>query len=521
MHLILALVLVLSAFLPNRPAAAQELRIGVQADPSLDPHFLYIGTNVAIWRHMFGSLTIPGPRATIEAGIAESYRLVDPLTWEFKLRPDIRLTDGSVLTADDVVFSLARIPNVPRNPSTYAVRMDQWQGVEAVDPLTVRIRTAQPNPFLPEAMIDLAIVSRKATEGRATSDFTSGAAMATYGPYRFVSYAPGDRLIVERNETYAGPKPYWQRVTFRVLGNDAARVAALLTGEVDFIEFVPPSDIPTLRGNPAVALHDGPTGRVICFLFDFHDGPLAGLRDLAGKPLARNPLQDVRVRRALSKAVDRDAIVSRIMDGTATAANQMASPGMEGFDPSRPAAKADPEGARALLTEAGYPGGFAMTIGCSNNRYPNDYKICQAIGQMFTRIGVRTDIDTTPMSIFMTKLRAMGTATAALPMGMLGLGSFSYPGAPQYMAHSTEAGRGGYNFGGFRDPVLDRQIDAALTTIDAPARRKLLGAVVGRIADDVIVLPIHFQKFVTAARRGIAYNANQREETLAWEIKPQ
>jgi peptide/nickel transport system substrate-binding protein len=219
-------------------AHAQEITIGVQADPSMDPHFMYVGTNVAIWEHMFGSLTITDDAALPHPSLAESYKLIDDKTWEFRLRPRVKFSDGSPLAAEDVVFSLRRVPDVPRNPSQYTPRLETVTGVEAVDAATVRIRTAVPNPRVPENMTNLAIVSKKAAEGQTTADFTSGTATVGSGPYKFAQFVPGDKLVVERNPHYWGPKPHWERVTFKVITNNAARVAALLSGDVDLIELL-------------------------------------------------------------------------------------------------------------------------------------------------------------------------------------------------------------------------------------------------------------------------------------------
>lgn len=410
-------VLALSAafVLAASAAGAQQINIGIQIDPSIDPHFLYLGNNVAVWKHLYASLTDSDENGRPVPRLAESWRLLDDTTWEFKLRGDVKFSDGTPLTADDVVFSLKRVSEVPRNPSPYTPRMETITGIEAKDPRTVVIKTSVPNPLVPENMYNVAIVSKKAAEGKATADFTSGAAAVALGPYKFVSFTPGDKLVVERNPGYFGEKPHWERVTFKVITNDAARVAALLSGDVDFIEFVPPADLGKLRTNPQVAIHEGPSGRVINFVFNYRQGSLPTITDLNGTPLPQNPMRDVRVRRAIYKAIDRDAIVARIMDNAAIPANQMAAPYMLGFDPSIPPAKYDAEGAKNLLREAGFPQGFALTISCPNNRYPNDERICQAVGQMLSRVGLKTNVDTAPMAVFMNKLRGTPTEPSAVP----------------------------------------------------------------------------------------------------------
>ena len=180
-------------------AQSQELVVGSQGDPSLDPHYMYIGTNVAFWRHIYGSLTMHDDKGSPVPDLAESYRLVDDHTWEFKLRPDVKLEDGSMLSADDVVYSLDRAKSIPGNPSPYTVRLESITDVKAVDPTTVRITTDKANPYLPGNLVDIAILPRKATEGKATGDFTSQAGIGEYGRYRVSSFAPGDRVVLDRN----------------------------------------------------------------------------------------------------------------------------------------------------------------------------------------------------------------------------------------------------------------------------------------------------------------------------------
>jgi len=502
---------------------AQELRIGTQGDPSLDPHYMYIGTNVSIFRHLFGTLTMHDQTGKILPSLAASYRAIDDKTWEFKLRPDVKFKDGSVLTADDVVFSLKRAAEIPGNPSPYTSRLESIVGVEAPDPQTVLIRTSAPNPYVPDNMVDMAIVSRKSVEGKATGDFTSLKAMNEYGPYRVVSFTPGDRLVLERNPTFWGDKPYWEKVTFRVMTNDATRVAALLSGDVDFIDFVPPSDVPKLKANPKIAVQTGPSTRMMFLLINFRTDAIPTNKDADGKPLDKNPLLDLRVRQALSKSIDRKALVSRIMDGEGVPASQVALPIMEGYDPKLEVDKYDPQGAKKLLAEAGYPKGFGLTIACSNNRYPNDDKVCQAVGQMLSRGGFNPSVETVPMSILMPKLRGTPERGSEIALGMLGLGSQgTTPKALTLVMHSINPsiGRGQYNFGRYSNAEFDRAVIDATTTLDQKQRDAKMRTAMDLATRDVAALPLFFLNVITASRADLTYSPDPAEETLAWLILP-
>ena len=211
-------------------------------------------------------------------------------------------------------------------------------------------------------------------------------------------------------------------MTFRIIPNDASRVAALLAGDVDFVDFVPPSDVERLGHDPRFAVHDGPSSRMMILLLNFRKAPGAGITDAAGQPMEQNPLLDQRVRLAISKAIDRRGLVDKIMAGEAYPASQIAIQGMDGYDPNLPVEPVDPAGARALLAAAGFPNGFGLNIDCSNNRYPNDDKVCQAVGQMLARAGFHPKVETMPFSLLLPKLKGT-VAKGDVAIGMLGLGA--------------------------------------------------------------------------------------------------
>jgi len=503
-------------------AHSQELVIGSKGDPSLDPHYIFLDSNVAFWKHLYGSLTAFDNEGKVEPNLAASYRSVDDRTWEFKLRTDVKFEDSSLLTADDVVYSLERVRSIPGNPSPYTALLETITSVEAVDPATVRITTSVANPWVPGNLAHVAILPRKATEGRATGDFAAENGIGEYGPYRVSSFTPGDRLVLDRNEEYWGEKPYWARVTFRILPTDASRVAALLAGDVDLIDFVPPTDVERLRTNDNVSVHEGPSGRLMQLVFNYRDGAVGGVTGSGGEPLEHNALREIRVRQAVLKSIDRQALVDRIMGGQADVASQVAMPSVGGYDSDLQLETPDPAQAKALLAEAGFPDGLGVTISCSNNRYPNDARICQALGQMLARGGFRPTVDTQPMSVFMASLRRPAEEKN-FAIALVGLGGHAQrPSSLVFSVHSVdvEGGRGAFNFGGYSNPELDRLIVDANTTLDQTKRNELLAAAVRRTNEEVAVIPLFFQKVVTASRADISYTTNSAELTLAWNAKP-
>lgn len=204
--------------------SALEVTVGTQAEPAIDPHFLWLDTNVAYNSHIFDTLTGSDEDAKMQPGLALSWKPMDNnLTWEFKLRRGVKFHDGSDLTAEDVVFSINRIPKVPNNTTPYTQNVRSIVGMEIVDSHTVRLKTEQPDPVLPNRMRNVSIVSKKVAESATTADFKSGKAAIGTGPYKFAQYVPGDRYVLVRNDEYWGQRPAYDRVTFRIITENAAQ----------------------------------------------------------------------------------------------------------------------------------------------------------------------------------------------------------------------------------------------------------------------------------------------------------
>src|SRR6185312_12058667 len=239
--------------------------------------------------------------------------------------------------------------------------------IEVVDPYTVRFHTATPYPLMPSDMTQVAIVS-KAAEAASTDDFNSGKAAIGTGPYKLVRFAKGDRIELARFDGWWGGKTPWARVTMRLLPQNASRVAALLAGDVDVIESVPTADIARLKQDKRLGLFRQVADRLIYIHLDSNRDVSPYVTDKDGRPLDHNPLKDARVRKALSKAIDRKAIVQRVMEGEAVPAGQLVPDFLFGATPNLKVETYDPDGAKRLLAEAGWPNGFGVTLHSPNDR---------------------------------------------------------------------------------------------------------------------------------------------------------
>ncbi len=497
-------------------AAAQTLQVGVQASFNIDPHFIFLGPNMAAARHVFDTLVNRDADSRWTPGLTESWTAVEPTVWEFRLRRGVTFHDGSPFTAEDVVFSFQRIPNIPGNPGPYTPNLRGITRTEVVDPHTIRIHTAAPNPVLPGQLTNVFIVNRRAAEGALPPDFASGRAAIGTGPYRLEQHRGTDGMSVTRFDNYWGERQAWSRVNIRVMSNDATRMAALLAGDVDLIEEVQTADVERLERSGRATVFRRASDRVIFLLPHVGAERLAQITDTEGRPLDRNPFRDIRVREALSLAINRAALVERSMDGQAVATGQLVPEGFGGFDPSIPVPPYDPARARRLLAEAGFPQGFGFTLACPNDRYVNDARVCQALGQMLTRAGFLPRVETQPGSVYFART-AVGRNE--VPLVFFGQSSSSTRDATHVLSlamHSQQLARGlgQSNRGAFSDANLDRLIQDAAFRMEGD-REAALRAAMREAMRLHAGIPLYNQMVIAAARPGIVYTPRLDEQTVA------
>ncbi|MEO8442020.1 MAG: ABC transporter substrate-binding protein [Betaproteobacteria bacterium] len=502
-------------------ASAADLSIAVSADvTSIDPHYHNLTPNNNIAEHIFETLVTKDPKSLLKPALAVSWKAVDDLTWEFKLRKGVKFHDGSDFTAADVVFSIERTALVPNSPSPFTLYTKQITEKIIVDPLTVRLKTATPYPLMPNDMGTVFIVSSKVAKGATTADFDSGKATIGTGPFKFARYAKGDRIELVRFDGYWGAKIAWDKVTFRVIASDPSRVAALLSGDVRAIENVPTADLARLSKDPSIAISRTVSHRLIFLHLDTNRDKSPMVTDKSGKPLDKNPLKDLRVRKAISKAINRQAIVERVMEGAAVATGQLMPEGMFGYVPGMKPEPFDPEGAKKLLAEAGYPDGFGITLHGPNDRYVNDDQICQAIAQMLSRIGIQTRVETLPSAVYFS--RATKLEFSMMLVGWAAdTAEASSPLKAQLATYDAKKGMGTANRGRYSNPKLDALLTEALATVDDAKREKLLQQATEIGIGDLGIIPLHHQVNLCGTRKDIVYTPRTDERTLAHEFRPQ
>lgn len=499
-------------------APGADLRIALSADvTSLDPHLVASQPNITVGRHIFDSLTHVDEKARIIPGLASSWRATDATTWEFKLRPGVKFHDGSELTADDVVYSLERPLAIKGSPGGFAAYVRMITAREAVDKHTLRVRTAAPYGALPEDINSILIVSRKAASNASTEDFDAGRALIGTGPYRFVRFARGDRIELARHDPYWGGRPPWEKVTLHIVPTDPVRTAGLLSGQFDAIEHVPSADMEKLRKNNNLRIDQTVSWRTIFLHLDQYRKHPPLVHAVARNPLEANPFMDVRVRRAISKAINRQAIAERVMEKLAIPAANLVSPGVFGHNADLKPEAYDPEGARKLLADAGYSAGFGVTLSGPNNRYINDEQVLQTVAQMLTKIGIRAKVEALPLNAYLGKVRKEETS-----FSLLGWGSFAGDLALRSIlaGPNPEKGYGAWNWARYANPKVDRLVEQSLAAVDIVKREALAREAIAVASADVAFVPLHHQIVSWAMKSTIRYTPRTDEFTLAHHFLP-
>lgn len=498
-------------------AGAQTLTIGF-ADPlsSLDPQLNNHAGDRSVALH-FWDLLIENKDNALQPGLALSWKPLDNTTWEFKLRPNVKWQDGQAFTADDLIYSYTRAKAVPGSVATYGGYLRTIASMSAPDPLTLVVKTTVPNPDLPLNLASVHVVSKHVGEKSTTEDYNSGKAVIGTGPYKFVSYTPGDRVVMKRYDGYWGAKQPWEKINYRYINQAASRTAALLSGDVDVIDKVSVSDLARLKESPNVSVYPYDGLRVMLLQPSFNPAPNQYITDNAGKPLEKNPLLDVRVRRALNLAINRKALTDRILQGAATEANQWMPKNTFGYNPQVTDIPNDVAEAKKLLTEAGFPEGFKLTMHAPNDRYPQGPETAQAVAQFWTRIGVKTQVEVVPWAVYSGRANKNEYAVSMLAWGN-GTGEASYALVNVLATVDAKKGLGASNWGHYSNPAVDRALEQATSEFDVPKREAILRESVKVVSEDVGIFPLYHYRNIWAAKKGLMVKPMTSDRTAAMMV---
>jgi peptide/nickel transport system substrate-binding protein len=493
----------LCAALAAAPVADAKLfRYASAFEPgTMDPHAFASLYNTRVLNQMYDVLVARDEDFKLEPGLALSWSTINPTTWRFKLRPNVKFHDGTPFGADDVVFSVERalMPT-----SMVKNNVPNVTAAKKVDELTVDIVTSQPTPVLPAALTNLRIASKAwMTKNNAVKPQDFNGKEETFvarnvngtGPYMLKEWIPDNRVVMVANPNYWGKRGNVTEVRYIVLSSGASRLAGLISGELDFVVDPAVQDVDKLKQTPQVKVVVG-NSRATQFLgFDHARDKL-----LYGEaPGGKNPFKDKRVREAVRHAIDLETLQRKVMRDLSSNGRALFTPAVDGYDPKfDKLVPYDVNRAKKLLAEAGYPNGFKVTLHCSASQ-PAD-SICQGIAGMLARAGIVVTYQPVPFNSFIPKIVARDVSLYAVGWTP----ATDAEGALIPLAHTpTKGGVGDYNAGNYSNPKADALIDAARVELDQPKRLRMLTDAMSEIDADVGFIPIHYRHIFWATRANV------------------
>jgi len=512
-------IVLIAVCLSGTVAIGKTLRMSDSTDiAAMDPHSMTESNTIGFLHNVYEPLVRYNELLQVEPALAASWEVIDPLRWRFHLREGVKFHNGNPFTADDVVASIMRAidPTSPVKSNLPAVVV-----AEKVDDMTVDLVLKGTDPILLNYLTNIYILDkewmtehdalmpadvRKGKENYAVSN-SNGT-----GPFILESRQPDAKTILVVNPNWWDtPKHNLTRIEFSPIGSDATRVAALLSGELDFVFPAPLQDIERINRADGVSVITGPELRTIMLGFNYGDKlHNSNIQD-------RNPLTDVKVRRALNQAINMDLIAEKVMRGMSRNAGILVAPPVPGYDAQLDVrSPSDLEGAKKLLAEAGYPDGFEVGFDCPNDRYVNDEEICQAITAMWARLEVKAHLTAQTKSKHFEKVLAGGAdiymvGWATLPM----LDSYSVLSA---LLHTPGDRMGGWNPGGYSNAEIDKLTDAVSSELDQEKRTAMMTEALGIAKDDVAIIALHQQPLVWAVRDGVNMKVTPDNKPRLWYV---
>jgi peptide/nickel transport system substrate-binding protein len=486
--------------------SAAEFRWAGKTDPqTMDPHAVSSAPVLGFLNNVYDGLVRMSKDMTLEPSLATAWEPIgEGEGWRFTLREGVTFHDGSAFDAEDVMFSYERASSESADVRSW---FSSVTDVTVVDDFTVEMYTSAPNPLFPASIANWMMMDKGWTEANnaARPDKEAGN-FATLnvngtGAFKIQGRQPGLSTTLVPHEAF------WDEVehnitlaTFTPIQNSATAVAALLSGDVDFIEPVPIQDAARLESSDGITIIRGIETRVLMLGFA-HGADTLKYGASAGDA---NPFQDVRVREAVAKAINVDAILQTIWRGNAAAASQLVTPAMSGYSTAHDARPAfDIEGAKALLADAGYADGFGFGLKCPNDRYPNDESVCQAITSMLAQIGISVELDAMPVSNYWPELREDN-----FDMYLLGWspgGSMDHEHPLRFLASTpnSEKRLGSWNFGDYSNARLDELLPMIQAELDPAARQAMIDEVVGLYQSEHAYVPLYVQPLVWGTQDNI------------------
>jgi peptide/nickel transport system substrate-binding protein len=487
---------------------AQTVRVANQGDAlSMDPHSLNESLQLDVMGNVYDALVLRDKDLSLMPGLATAWKQTSPTVWRFELRKGVQFHDGTPFTADDVLFTMARTQADGSDMKSYT---NDFKAVRKIDSHTVEIETNKPFPILPDMMSRVMIMSKKWCEDNQATrpvDRRKGIENAASfrangtGPFRLRERQPGVRTTFVRNGNYWGKvEGNVQEVVFTPIGNDATRVAALLSGEIDVMEPVPLQDVERVNASANARVLTGPELRTIFLGMDQKRDEL-----LYSSVKGKNPFKDKRVRQAFYQAIDIEGIKRTVMRGASLPTALMIGPGINGYQADmNKRLPFDAEAAKKLLADAGYPSGFEVTMNCPNDRYVNDSRICQAVAANLSRIGVKINLAAETKGTYFPKILRRDTSFYLL--GWTPSTVDAHDPLNAIMSCVDDKGAGQFNLGAYCNPKVDDLARRVQAETDKAKRNAMIREAFQLHLEDIGHIPLHQQ--------ALAWGVNKRVDVV-------
>ena len=500
-------------------ASAVTLRVANQGDAlAMDPHSLSESLQFSILGNVYEPLVTRDRNFKLTPALATDWKQTSPTVWRFNLRKGVKFHDGTPFTADDVIFSYERAKGEGSDLKSY---VGQIKEIKKINDYAVDFILNAPFPILPEQISPWYMMSKKwceANQAMKPVDRRKGIENAASfhangtGPFRLRERQPGVRTTYSRNGNYWGKiDGNVDEVIFTPIGNDATRVAALLSGEVDVMEPVPVQDVDRIKNNPKFKLLQGPELRIVFLGMDQKRDEL-----LYSNVKGKNPFKDKRVRQAFYQAIDIEGIKKTVMRGASTPAALMLPPEVNGYAPDLgKRLPFDVNAAKKLMVEAGYPTGFELKMNCPNDRYVNDAQICQAVAANLAKIGVKINLEAETKGTYFPKILRRDTSFYMLGWGTTTVDAHQvlYP----IMSSPGEGGRGQFNLGAYSNARIDELTEKVASEIDPKKRNDMIHEALKIHQDEIGHLPLHQQALSWAAKKNIEL-VQWPDNGMAWKF---
>jgi len=502
-QIVLLISAALSAALPATVSAETFSWAGTTDPQTLDPHAVNTAPVLGFLNNVYEGLVRRDKQMQVEAALATSWEQLPEGGWRFNLREGVTFHDGSTFDSDDVLFSYERASSEAADTSSWFAPVSE---VRVVDDLTIDFLTSAPNPLFPSSIANFMIMDRdwtvdndaelpsKEAENHATRNANGT------GAYKVTARDPGVRTELEPfGQWWDTNESNITRAVFTPIGQSATGMAALLSGEIDFISPIPLQDVPRMKQRDGFTVHEGIEARVIMFGFKHDAEELMFSDDVSGK----NPFQDVRVRTAAYQSIDVDTLIDKIMRGNAQPAAQLVSDTMNGYSKGLSERLAyDPDNAKALLAEAGYPDGFSFGLQCPNDRYINDESICKAAASMMAKVGLNAKLNSMPVRNYWPQLRE-----GQFDMYLLGWspGTFDAEHPMRFLASTPNAEKklGSWNFGAYSNERVDELLPMIQTELDEQKRQAMVDEAHAVLQDERAYIPLYVQPLIWASKDNI------------------